>query len=263
MTSIPILQINLQHSVAGTLELNARLEKSRTHIALIQEPWVVGKSICGLPKKGLVAYGKGKRVRACILASPDVRMWPLPEFSDSDCVAVSTRWQCGEIIFASVYMAGDRDAPPTTMRLLVGHCEDKGIPLILGCDANAHHTLWGSTNVNERGEDLLGYLMGTQLEVMNKGDAPTFINAIRQEVLDLTLVTTALQDRIRNWRVDRNASFSDHRYILYDVKLGLPDPIYYRNRRKTDWTTYSTETKELLAGVPRSTWSQLMTWRIG
>jgi hypothetical protein len=93
-------------------------------------------------------------------------------------------------------MPGDGDIPSNVLRLLMGHCESRGIPLVIGCDANAHHTLWESTNVNPRGEQLLGYVMGTQLEVVNHGNVPTYVNAIRVEVLDLTLLTTLLLDRV-------------------------------------------------------------------
>jgi hypothetical protein len=111
MSLVPVVQINLHHSVAGSVELCARLQNMRTYIALLQEPWVVGRRICGLPARGLVAFGGRQKVRACIVSSPDIRVWPLPMFSDRDCAAVSTRWQVGEIIFASVYMPGDGDIP--------------------------------------------------------------------------------------------------------------------------------------------------------
>jgi hypothetical protein len=158
------------------------------------------------------------------------------------------------VVFASAYMPSDKRAPSRALRSLVLHCENNAIPLVVGCDSNAHHTLWGSTNVNERGELLLEYLIGTQLEIMNRGNMPTFINAIRQEVLDLTLVTTDLQSRVEAWHVDPNASGSDHRYIMFYlyIRLGQPIPIFYRNRHKTDWPTYALELEEKLTCVPIS-----------
>jgi hypothetical protein len=135
-----------------------------------------------------------------------------------------------EMVFASVYMPGDRAIPSETVRKLVGHCEGKEIPLVIGCDSNAHHTLWGSTNVNERGELLLEYLMGTQLEVANQGN----------------------MGRVEDWRVDPSASCSDHRYILFNIRVGQPDPIFYRNRHKADWATYALEANENLSRVPTS-----------
>jgi hypothetical protein len=33
--------------------------------------------------------------------------------------------------------------------------------LTIGCDANAHHTLWQSTSTNPRGESLMEFLVQT------------------------------------------------------------------------------------------------------
>ncbi len=255
MGSIPIIQINLHHSKAGTTELCCRLSQMKRYIVLVQEPWIINNRICGLPKRGLISSDSKEKLRSCVIVSPDIKVWPLSAFTDADCVAISTKWQGNEVIFASAYMPGDRRAPSRAFRSLVMHCENNETPLVVGCDSNAHHTLWGSTNVNERGELLLEYLMGTQLEIMNRGNTPTFINAIRQEVLDITLVTTDLQSRVEGWHVDPNASGSDHRYIMFDIRLGLPDPIFYRNRHKTDWPTYALELDEKLACVPISAMS--------
>jgi hypothetical protein len=33
----------------------------------------------------------------------------------------------------------------------VGYCEKENLFLVLGCDSNAHHSVWGSTNCKSRG----------------------------------------------------------------------------------------------------------------
>jgi hypothetical protein len=57
----------------------------------------------------------------------------------------------------------DSRPPASKVRELIAYCESKKLPLIIGCDSNAHHTFWGSSNVNKRGEQLLEYLMSTTL----------------------------------------------------------------------------------------------------
>jgi len=49
------------------------------------------------------------------------------------------------------------------------------LQLIIGCNANAHHICWGSSNINERGRALLKNLVTTDLDILNKGAKPTFI----------------------------------------------------------------------------------------
>ena len=81
------------------------------------------------------------------------------------------------------------------------------MPVLIGCVANAYHHLWGSTDTNPRGPHLVEYLVTTELDIRNIGNTPTFRNAVREEVLDITLCTSDLTDRIANWRVS-----DDHRY---------------------------------------------------
>ena len=53
-------------------------------------------------------------------------------------------------------------------------------------DANAHHAIWGSSDINPRGEDLLAYCVSTDMNFCNVGDNPTFRTKTREEVQDLT-----------------------------------------------------------------------------
>lgn len=232
-------QINLQHSKAGSLSLIQRL-MSKLHtkpcLCLIQEPWVYGSKICGLNGSGNLFYHTGNNLapRACIITSPGVELTPLMEFCDRDVAAGLTTWKnVGQIAVASVYMDGNLQCPPLKMRKLVAHCESKGLPLLIGCDANAHHICWGSTDCNERGLELLDYLAGTSLQVLNKGHEPTFVTKARSEVLDLTLASADLVHTCVDWWVDREESSSDHRYIRARFNVGPPPPVFTRNRRAT------------------------------
>jgi ribonuclease HI len=241
-----VLQINLHHSVAATTELSKRTEHMETFVALVQEPWIVKGGIRGLSKRGLHSYG-GPKPRACILASPNLRLWELPQFSDRDCMAVNIKWRDTEAILASVYMADDGSPLPSqAVVALVAHCENKGLPLIIGCDSNAHHLMWGSTDVNARGASLVEFLEGTDLCLCNKGHEPTFVTAIMKQVLDLTLVSSNWLHKIKHWRVDKGLSFSDHKYVMFIIDSEPVDPIFYRNRRKTQWDVFHWEVKGAL-----------------
>ena len=93
----------------------------------------------------------------------------------------------------------------------------------MGCDCNAHHTAWGSTNSNGRGEALMEFLNSSNLEILNRGDEPTFCSGYRQEVIDITLGSYGLLDRITGWEVSLEPSLSDHRHsVLYGVPCPYP-----------------------------------------
>ncbi|KAL7726165.1 hypothetical protein ACLKA6_002667 [Drosophila palustris] len=80
---------------------------------------------------------------------------PLSQFITEDLVAVWAKVPTAsgeqEAVLASAYFPGDSsDAPPREVSALEEYCQDKRIRWIIGCDANAHHTVWGSTDVNKR-----------------------------------------------------------------------------------------------------------------
>lgn len=111
--------------------------------------------------------------------------------------------------------------------------------MIIGCDANSQHTIWGSTKCNRRGEKLLDFILSYNLVIHNKGDSPTFINKVRQEVIDMTLTNQKASCLIQNWSVLNEDSLSDHRYIGFDIGADKTVTPTGRNPRKTNWTTFT------------------------
>jgi hypothetical protein len=75
------------------------------------------------------------------------------------------------------------------MEKLLAGCRAEGSYLVIGCDVNANHTTWGSSNVNNRGETLFNFIMANGLDIMNNGNSPTFVTSNRQEVIDITIAT--------------------------------------------------------------------------
>lgn len=123
-------------------------------------------------------------------------------------MTVKTERGTREIVCASAYFPGDvHEAPPKTVQELIQHCQKAKIPYLIGCDANAHHTVWGSTDINDRGESLLNFLIDENVQILNRGNRPTFINAIRAEVLELTLCSANLYDLVVGWHVSDEHCF--------------------------------------------------------
>jgi hypothetical protein len=83
---------------------------------------------------------------------------------------------CKELIVASAYLPYDSDEPPPTkeVRDIIEYCRSRKKQLIMGCDANAHTTLWGSTGSNTRGESLMEFLVSSYLNILNLGNEATF-----------------------------------------------------------------------------------------
>ncbi|XP_045480896.1 uncharacterized protein LOC123685284 [Harmonia axyridis] len=165
------------------------------------------------------------------------------------------------LVVCSAYLPYDSPDPPPLkeMEELVTFCERKSWPLLIGCDANAHHILWASTVVNPKGEAIADFLFSTSLHLLNRGDVPTFITSSRRKVLDVTMCSSSIADCIKDWRVATEViSLSDHRHIYFTISVGgsVREPEIFRNPRKTDWSRYLASLSENLVQVnlkPRTT----------
>jgi hypothetical protein len=223
-------------------------------VALIQEPWTYKGAIKGLREvSGELIYSRStQNPRTCILIKKGFQILPLMHHCSRDLTAVKITASCDgrprEIILGSAYLPYD-DAvlpPPEELEKLVMGCRSQGTHLIIGCDANSHHTSWGSTDINRRGESLFNYIMANGLDIVNRGNRPTFVTSNRKEVIDITIATLYAGNLIKDWHVTEEVSCSDHRYIRFTV-MGIDQTVNtYRNPRRTDWESYKTD---LLVGL--------------
>ena len=240
-----IVQINAQHSVLASVTLANRLRNNPGMIALVQEPYTRGSKPLNIPKqhRSIVGTTIG-RPRASIYVPKNSNIWALNAYCDKDTVLVACRpLECQSPIvwIASVYMDGEEDDLPSPMvKNIIRESRVKNIPLIIGCDANAHNEFWGSTNTNPRGAKLLEYLLTENLFISNIGDEPTFITRNRSEVLDITIVNKNASKLIDGWKVDvKHNSCSDHRAIIFHIKKQVgTNTKLYRPIRKTDWQIF-------------------------
>jgi len=148
-----------------------------------------------------------------------------------------------EIILGSAYLPYNdvEPPPPGELERLVTDCRADGAHLIIGCDANSHHTSWGSTNINNRGESLFNYIIANGLDIMNRGNKLIFVTSNRQEVIDITIATVYVGKCMKDWHVTEEVSCSDHRYICFTV-TGIDRSVeVYRNPRRTDWESFRTD----------------------
>ena len=260
---IDFVQLNMQHSRQATDAFCRMFSKLQTSIALLQEPWVHGNCIRGITKGcGRLFVGSSEtRPRTCLCVRGDIDAWLLPQVSSADVTAVRAELQLQEekikVIIASLYLPFDlRTVPPSNELLsLMEYSKQTKIPVLIGCDANSHHTLWGSSDINNRGRALLEFCLSSGLEILNVGQEPTFINSLRKEVIDITLASMSLSDTVTSWHVSEEVSFSDHRYICFQMVSKSNSDKYKRDPRKTNWTHYRSLLSESLVDqqvIPKS-----------
>ncbi|XP_072398155.1 uncharacterized protein [Diabrotica undecimpunctata] len=223
-------------------------------LALLQEPWLHGGKIAGLkPQQGKLLYdAKGETPRACIVYGNEVNCTLIPDLCSGDFVTgiltASTEEGSKRWLVCSAYFAGEKVFRPGIVEDVITYSRRENLHLILGCDANAHHLAWGSTNINSRGESLLQFILSMGLEIANIGNKPTFVTATRKEVLDVTLCSEKTYDTIKNWHVSEEPSCSDHRHIRFDLITSTRMVARFRNPRETDWEGYRGSLEKSLEG---------------
>jgi hypothetical protein len=203
-------------------------------VALIQEPCTNKGAIKGLHEVGaeLIYSRSTQNPRTCILIRKGFQILPLMHHYSRDLMAMKITASSGgrprEIILGLAYLPYDDIVPPPPEELerLVKGWRAQGTHLIIGCDANSHHTSWGSTTINNRGESLFNYIMANGLDIMNRGNRPTFVRTNRQEVIDITIATLYAGNLIKEWHVTEEVTCSDHRYIRFTVR-GIGHSVKY------------------------------------
>lgn len=244
---LKIIQGNILHCKLANSTLCHSFMKKNLDFAMIQEPYVNKKRFIQWNKlKGTMFtdYSAGK-VRTCIFAksNPNYTVVAISEFCNQDLTTVRVDYKINDkpetVILASAYLPYEERNPPSQQfQNLVSFCKNGNFELIISCDANAHHTVWGSTDIYPRGKSLSEYLSSTNLLIQNKGNTPTFVNKIRREVIDITLATHRVSRDIKCWRVEPEVTFSDHKWITFEIKSNTVPPIKFRNPRNTNWETF-------------------------
>jgi hypothetical protein len=90
-----------------------------------------------------------KGVRSCILIR-GLESVNLPQFGTKDQTAARVEYTAKgrkfNLVVVSSYLPITNDIPSPEMERLVEYCEQQGLPLVIGCDSNAHHFAWGTMN---------------------------------------------------------------------------------------------------------------------
>ena len=144
-----------------------------------------------------------------------------------------------DMIVGSVYMPYDSEDLQSQEEIKeFGLICKRRLELLLGCDANSHHKVWGSTDINPREESLLDFIVCTKLHILNRGKEPTSLDSRSHKVLDITFCTRSLVGLVRDWRVSSKPSGSGHRQICSTMDQIQIEKKWGHNHRLTNWTGY-------------------------
>jgi ribonuclease HI len=221
-------------------------------VALVQEPYVgAGGTVAqsGAYRVVQCSLNRAKPVKAAILIFGDrARVIHDPQLVTETEAAVVLEVGKLRVGLVSLYYEGDKEIEPYIERTQA-ICNKLGTEnIILGGDINAWSQWWGSERENERGEKYNAFLNEMDYHVLNVGDTPTFEEYRRGRMytstVDVTACSSNLLDKIRNWKVDRNLTTSDHNAITFSLVVGDSITPYAKpttrryNVKKVKWADF-------------------------
>jgi hypothetical protein len=271
-TSLRILQINLNRSLPATESALQTAIELKIDILLVQEPWITTSTTSTGTKDFTTARSVNHQSFVQILPKhldlrPRTLVYVLrsntsilaslattsPE--DPDVLVVDILEGQNKVQLVNIYNQDNYLQQKTTDRWLYSYRLQPDS--IIAGDFNTHHPWWDplTTTTSSNAELLVDWIEESNLSLLNTPGQGTFYrpNLQRPSVLDLTLATASLADRIVDWQVLPDLG-SDHFGILFTITgiesdladlVGLDATIYF-NTDKADWPLFQSKLASLV-----------------
>ena len=253
---LSFLQINLHKASQATVLLGGRLEGKKRTVVLATEPYTMKNKVVGFPRGTKVICSGRESVlapRAAIVASLDTNITAMDSWCNRDCAVALTNVGGVRTVLVSLYLDIKLDVQPDWLDGLMRMIDDKGYPVIIGVDSNAHSSMYGPDN-NARGNAFEDFVLQYGLCVENLGTKPTFEtrreNGMVRTHIDVTL-SRDIQAPIRGWRVDDGYNASDHNTILFETETYKTEPELSRQWSKANWGIFKERLTHANYGVPK------------
>ena len=198
INSINCFQLNCHKSLCPLDNLQDYIDSLSldNFILFLQEPPLSPSSSITGANNRLEVVHDTDRPRAAILSTISISNVCTPLST----IKLKTSSKSSDLILCSLYWDYTIPDPPPQLEALLSHARSSSLPLIVSADANAHHVVWGSTNVNKRGETLLNLLLKHNMAIFNDG-SKTFHNILRSEAPDITFGNPQAADIVSGWKV--------------------------------------------------------------
>ena len=238
-------QINNQKKLISTENISRITGVANSFMVLGQEPSSYGSSVTGLNPRHTVVQAATERPRAYIYCHKNLNAWQMNELCSKDtaaCIVESKERGLGTLLFVSIYWDGRIDTFPKLAIDAMELARKENYVLIMGDDANARNTLFGSGITCSRGRQIEDLLIRYDLAVCNKGKKPTCTASDKGSIIDITLSNGEL-DIIQNWKVSDLESYSDHRIITFDIMHEEPEEKRIRKMNPAQKEKFTRDTR--------------------
>lgn len=127
----------------------------------------------------------------------------------------------GDYMIISVYSSGNESTEilDHILNNISNLIRRWGKGTIIAGDFNAKSPNWNERRLDGRGKKVTEWIASENLVIKNEGTKPTFKKGDQESIIDLTLCTENIAERITGWQVlDEIENGSDHEYICFEVQ---------------------------------------------
>jgi hypothetical protein len=258
---LKIVQLNIARSMAVSDQLYQYCINNNVDVALVQEPYTRRGVLTGLENGSIrtakCTVNEQHGVWAAVIifnCTLDVLIKPHLTTTHTVTVGVAIPGQ-SPFDLVSSYFQYKIPTDTLTKEIITIHpllsCRS-----ILGMDVNAFSHKWFDHRSNVRGQIVETMIHDLNLIILNReGNEYTFQGARGRSNVDITLASTMMVNSIRDWRVIKGVTSSDHLLISFQVQeqvTNSTDPasrVRY-NDRNIDKTLLSDTVAKALKSAP-------------
>lgn len=211
------MQINLAHTRAAADNLSRVAFDLKPDIILIQEPYYSNNNkIIGCSMNDIVIAADTQPLCAVVIRNNSVTVFPIKV--DRDKIIVKIENRNTKIVIICLYSSPSINFTEFlfTLNELISNISHEYV--IIGGDFNAKSSIWGGENTDQRGEELIEFMLNNNLNTLNNNTSlPTFETINGKSWVDITLASINLLSEVVFWKVLETESLSDHRYIFFSL----------------------------------------------
>ena len=230
-------------------------------LVAVQEPCTFLQRVVNISGATVIMDPKADVVRAALICSVHLDIWPDTEFCSGDMVTCLLRTKrYGEIYVVSLYCDADEQPIPDKLKALLNKARREGKEVLVMGDFNAHsYACWNSKKTDARGRAWEQLISDKGLRVLNRGDKFTFIASTGQTIVDVCLATPKLARLARHFATIDHVPSSDHvlnEFMLLTEDCWSPRPPGYNLREcKTQWLKLHAAMEEKPSRVLGNIWT--------
>lgn len=254
------MQVNLGRGFEATKEAIREAENKGISILLIQEPYIGNKGY--LSSNHRVIQNPHSNTTnpvksAAIILDQQLIVTENTRLHTANIIGFKIILNNLSVAFIGVYLEGETSIDPYLNHIEMVAESLQEANLIVAGDVNAKSVWWGCKEEDERGTAFVQLATQIDLNILNRGNTPTFYtyrgNKLYSSIVDVTACSSQLLNKIQNWRVNEDSAIlTDHRQIEFTVTIGqeveyLPNTSTWKyNTKKANWQVFQNTMRKTL-----------------